>query len=133
LATRAGAYLEATESGTTIVLGGVWAYAAQELSEMAQLRVLGLNVPSEVKESSTVGLLLVASEIPLAPGSVHGVALDAWFPEKIVASAIKAVRPGGRIVGPVNISAPEGLSVLAHDDHYWVAQKALEVVPLKRR
>lgn len=131
-ATRAGAYLEATEPGATIVLGGVWAYAAQELSEMAEVRILALNAPSEVKESQTVGLLRVGTEIPVAPGSLFGVALDSWFPAKLIASAVRAVRQGGRIVGPVTIPAPAELSVLAHDDNYWVAQKAPEVVKLSR-
>ena len=132
LATRAGAYLDATEPGATIVLGGIWAYAAQELSEMAHVRVLALNAPSEVKESMTVGLVRVSSRIPVASRSVLGIALDAWFPERVIESAVKVVRPGGRIVGPVTIPAPEGLAVLAHDDHYWVAQTAPEVVPLTR-
>ena len=132
LATRAGAYLAATEPGATIVLGGVWAYAAQELSEMAEARVLALNASDEVKESRTVGLLRVGSEIPVAPESVFGVALDAWFPAKIVGSAVRALRPGGRIVGPAVIPAPQELTVLAHDDAYWVAQKAPEVITLSR-
>ncbi len=132
LATRAGAYLEATEPGATIALGGVWAYAAQELSEMADVRVLALNAPAEVKESQTVGLLHVGSEIPVAPGSLLGVALDAWFPAKIVESAVKAVRPGGRVVGPTVVPPPAGLAVLAHDNTYWVAQKAPDVVKLSR-
>lgn len=132
LATRAGAYLDATEPGATIVLGGVWAYAAQELSEMADVRVLALNAPAEVKESPTVGLLRVGSKIPLAPGSVFGVALDAWFPTNILESAVRAVRPGGRIVGPAAIAPPPELAVLAHDDNYWVALKAPEVVTISR-
>jgi hypothetical protein len=131
-ATRAGAYLEATEPGATIVLGGVWANAAEELSQIAEVRVLALNAPAEVKESHSVGLLRVGSEIPVAPGSVLGVALDAWFPVALLASAVKAVRPGGRIVGPVSIPAPPELTVLAHDDNYWVALKAPEVVKLSR-
>ena len=131
-ATRAGAYLEATEPGATIALGGVWAYAAQELSAMAEVRVLALNAPAEVEESPGVGLLRVGSEIPVAAGSLLGVALDAWFPAKIVDSAVKAVRPGGRIVGPVTIPAPAELSVLAHDDSYWVAQKAPDIVTISR-
>jgi hypothetical protein len=77
-------------------------------------------------------LLLVGSEIPVAPGSVLGVALDSAFPAGIVASAVKAVRPGGRIVGPVAIPAPSGLAVLARDENYWVAQKAPEVIKLSR-
>ena len=132
LATRAGAYLDATEPGATIVLGGVWAYAAQVLSEMAEVRVLALNAPNEVTESQTVGLIRVASEIPLAAGSVLGVALDAWFPATIVESAVRVVRPGGRIVGPANFDPPAGVSILARDDRYWVAQKAPEVVKLSR-
>ena len=132
LATRAGAYLDVTEPGATVVLGGLWAYAAQELSEMAQVRVLAINAPSEVKESETVGLLRVGTEIPLATASALGVALDAWFPVKIVESAMKVVRPGGRIVGPASIAAPPELSVLAHDERYWVAQKAPEVIPIRR-
>ena len=131
-ATRAGAYLEATEPGATIALGGVWAYAAQELSAMAEVRVLALNAPPEVEESPGVGLLRVGSEIPVAAGSLLGVALDAWFPAKIIDSAVKAVRPGGRIVGPVTIPAPAELSVLAHDDSYWVAQKAPDIVTISR-
>ena len=131
-ATRAGAYLEATEPGATIALGGVWAYAAQELSAMAEVRVLALNAPPEVEESPGVALLRVGSEIPVAAGSLLGVALDAWFPAKIVDSAVKAVRPGGRIVGPVTIPAPADLSVLAHDDSYWVAQKAPDIVTISR-
>ncbi len=132
LATRAGAYLSATEPGATVVLGGIWAHAAKDLSEMAELRVLALNASPEVEESSTVGLLQVGSGIPVQPGSLLGVALDAWFPTKIIDSAITAVRPGGRIVGPVVMPPPPELAVLAHDDHYWVAQKGLEVVKLSR-
>jgi hypothetical protein len=132
LATRAGAYLEATEPGATVVLGGLWAYAAQELSEMAEIRVIAINAPSEVKESETVGLVRVGSEIPLAAGSVLGVGLDAWFPANIVESAVRVVRPGGRVVGPAAIKAPSELAILAHDDKYWVAQKAPEVITISR-
>jgi len=132
LATRAGAYLEATEPGVTVVLGGLWAYAAQELSEMAEIKVIAINAPAEVGESETVGLLSVGSEIPLAAGSVLGVAVDAWFPASIVESAVRVVRPGGRVVGPAAIKAPSDLSILAHDDKYWVAQKAPEVITISR-
>jgi hypothetical protein len=132
LATRAGAYLEATEPGATVVLGGLWAYAAQELSEMAKIRVIAINAPSDVKESETVGLVRVGSQIPLVAGSVLGVAVDAWFPTNIAESALRVVRPGGRIVGPVASKPPSELSILAHDDKYWVAQKAPEVITISR-
>jgi hypothetical protein len=115
-----------------VILGGRWASGAQELSLIAESRVLALNAPSGVEESETVGLLLVGSEIPVAPGSVLGVALDASFPAEILVSAVKAVRPGGRIVGPTEMPPPAELVVLAHDENYWVAEKAPEVIKLSR-
>jgi len=35
-------------------------------------------------------------------------------------------------VGPAAIPTPAVLTVLAHDDNYWVAQKAPEVVTISR-
>jgi uncharacterized protein YbaR (Trm112 family) len=132
LATRAGAYLNATEQGSTIILGGIWAYGAEELSEMAGLRVLTINPPADVRESERVGLLKVADRLPVAASSVLGVALDAWFPRAIVDHALDAVRPGGRVVGPASFDVPPELTVLARDDRYWVAEKMPEIVPLQR-
>jgi hypothetical protein len=132
LATRAGAYLDATQPGATIVLGGIWAYAAQELAEMAEVRVLALNAPNEVKESERTGLIRIGTRIPLAASSVQGVALDDWFPEPIVDEALRVVKPGGRLVGPAAFSAPSQSAVLAHDENYWVAEKPAEVIALRR-
>ena len=132
LATRAGAYLDATQPGTTIVLGGLWAYAAQELADIADVRVIAINAPSEVKESERVGLVRIAGLIPLASDSVHGVALDAWFRQDVIGEAVRVARPVGRIVGPVSFAAPADVVVLAHDDSYWVAEKTPEMISLKR-
>jgi uncharacterized protein YbaR (Trm112 family) len=132
LAMRIGAFLKATEPGATMVLGGSWTKAVQELSVMTETRILALNPSERVEESESVGLLRVSHAIPLAPESVLGVALDASFSAAIVASALKAVRPGGRIVGPTTIDAPADLAVLARDETYWVAEKPVEMVSLRR-
>ena len=132
LATRAGAYLNATQPGATIVLGGLWAYAANDLAEMADVRVIALNAPSEVKESARVALVKTANRIPLAPDSVHGVALDAWFPLAMTEEAWRVIKPGGRVVGPVSFDRPAEWTVLAHDETYWVAEKQPQLVSLER-
>ena len=132
LATRAGAYLDATQPATTIVLGGLWAYAAQELADIADVRVIALNPPREVKESERVGLARIAGAIPLASESAHGVALDAWFKLGAMNGAVRVTRPAGRIVGPVSFEAPAEVVVLAHDDNYWVAEKTPEMITLRR-
>ena len=132
LATRAGAFLDATEPGATVVLGGVWAYAAEELSRLAEVRVIALNPEPDVKESSSVGLLRVSSEIPVAAESCLGVALDVWFNAAIVGAAVRAVRPGGRVVGAASMAPPSELAVLAHDADYWVARKTPSLIPLRK-
>jgi hypothetical protein len=132
LATRAGAYLDATQPGTTIVLGGLWAYAAHDLAEMADVRVIALNAPSDVDASERVGLVRVAARIPLATNSAHGLALDAWFSAASVDEALRVVRAAGRVVAPTSLSAPENATVLAHDEHYWVGEKAPEMISLRR-
>ena len=132
LATRAGAYLDATEAGVTIVLGGLWAYAAEQLAQMADSRIIALNAPDEVKESERVGLVRIADRIPLAVSSVQGVALDAWFLRASIGEAVRVTRAAGRIVGPTSFAPPGDLVVLAHDDNYWVAEKMPEMISLKR-
>jgi len=132
LATRVGAFLNATEPGATLVVGGAWGNAAQELSVMTETRVLVLNPAKEVDESETVGLLRVSREIPLAAGSALGVAVDASFPPEIISSAVKVVRPGGRILAPTSMTPPAGAAILARDDRFWVAEKPAEMIPLRR-
>ena len=132
LATRAGAYLDVTQPGTTIVLGGLWAYAAEELAQMADVRVIAVNAPPEVVESERVGLVRIAARIPLATNSAHGVALDAWFRKASADEALRVTRPAGRVVAPAGFEAPAGSVVLAHDDNYWVAEKTPEMIPLRR-
>jgi hypothetical protein len=132
LATRAGAYLDATTPGGTYVLGGLWAYAAQDLADMMDVRVIALNPPAGVSESERVGLVRAGNSIPLAAGAAQGIALDQWFPKAIIASAIRVVAPGRRVVGPSSFTAPPEMTVLAHDEHYWVAEKQGETIPLQR-
>ena len=132
LATRAGAFLDATTPGATFVLGGLWAYAAHDLAEIADVRIIALNAPSGVKESERGGIVRAGASSPLAAGSGMGGALDEWFPTQIVQSALKVVAPGRRIVGPASFKPPAELTVLAHDDRYWVAEKPTEMVPLRR-
>ena len=132
LASRAGAFLDATEPGATVVLGGVWAYAAEELSALAQVTVIALNPEPDVTETAGVGLVRVSREIPVAADSCLGVALDAWFNAAIVGAALRAVRPGGRVVGPATMPPPPELAVLAQDADYWVARKTPSLIPLRK-
>ena len=132
LATRVGAFLDAAEPGAVVALGGVWAYAAEELSNLTEVKVFALNPEPDVKETETVGLVRVAAEVPLAADSCLGIAVDTWFNAGIVPAAVRAVRPGGRIVGPAAMAPPPELAVLAQDADYWVARKTPSLIPLRK-
>ncbi len=132
LATRAGAFLDATQPGATIVLGGQWAYGAQELAELVDVRVIALNAPSEVKESERVGVVRITDRIPLASSSVHGIALDSSFPKAILEEMLRVVKPGGRLVGASSFEPPDQARVLTRDESYWIAEKPAEVIALRR-
>lgn len=132
LATRIGAFLDVTEPGAVVALGGAWAYAAEELSNLTEAKVFALNAETDVRESATVGLVRVAAAVPLAADSCLGIAVDTWFNSSIIAAAVRAVRPGGRIVGPAAMKPPAELAVLAQDVDYWVARKTPSLIPLRK-
>ena len=99
---------------------------------MTESRIFALNPAQHVEESESVGLLEVHRQIPLAASSVRGVAIDFSFPREILTSAIRVVRPGGRIVGPAAIEPPGDLTVIARDASHWVAEKPVEMISLRR-
>ena len=132
LATDAGAYLNATQPGATIILGGGWARAAHQLAAMTDVRVIALNAPATVRESDRVGLVRVGTRIPLATNSAHGIALDASFPALAFGAALRVVKQGGRVVGPVSAAVPTPTAVLARNEKHWIAAKAAEMIPIRR-
>ena len=132
LALRAGAFLNLGESSGVVVLGGVWARAAQLLTGSVDVRVIAVNAPADVQDSSVVGLVRAADVIPLGAASCAGAALDSSFSAGAIAAAVKIVRPGGRIVGAAGTVMPAGLSLLAADESWWVAEKPPEITTLRR-
>jgi hypothetical protein len=70
---------------------------------------------------------------------VRGVALDlAAAPNAaLLAGAVEALRPRGRLVAPLAVAVPAGVTVLARDDREWVAEREAParppvIVPLGR-
>jgi uncharacterized protein YbaR (Trm112 family) len=131
-ALRAGAFLGLAEAGAVAVLGGSWAAASAVLAERVGARVVAANAPEGAAESPSVAPVKISNAIPLGLGSCDGVALDATFGAESFLSAQRIVRPGGRIVGPKTVPAPDGLAIIAEDESWWIGQKAPELTPLHR-
>jgi hypothetical protein len=53
----------------------------------------------------------------------------------MLASLVRAVRPGGRVLAPASTPRPEGVRELARDDDEWVgvAELPSSLIPLARR
>jgi uncharacterized protein YbaR (Trm112 family) len=127
---RAAALLNLTEPGGYVLLGGTWAGAAARLSEGAGVAVVLLNPPGFVPGRGLVTPIYGMS-LPIARGGLRGALLDADT-EGIVA----ALRPRGRLAGPLEMAVPDGARELARDGQGWVAERVSEepatVVGLRR-
>lgn len=132
-AIRIAAFL-ALGDGQTIAIAGDWARTAVQLSQLLSVRVYALNPVGAIEQGEAVGVIQSDQGLPFGPRSLSGVALDArTASERDVASAVRALVPGGRLVAPVTASVPAEVVVLARDSALWVAEKTRELVRLGRR
>jgi hypothetical protein len=61
--------------------------------------------------------------LPFADAAVRAVALDDALTAPLIDSTVRAVRAGGRVVGPVSVAVPGGVTELARDERSWVAER----------
>lgn len=128
-----GALLGAGE-GATIAVTGTWAGAARALTGMLPMRAYVINSDQAIEDTERVGRLQSSEGIPLAPNSLQGVALDAKnVTPRDLASAIRALAPGGRLVAPAGVAIPSELAEVARDERWWVAEAQRPLVSLRRR
>ena len=137
-ALRLAALLGLADPGGIAVLTGRWAGALEQNEVVAPgVQVLVVNPAASLPpltSAVTTGLVL-----PMAGGSVRAVALDSGTGAGVPGSeAVRVLRPEGRLVAPVAVPVPEGVTEIARDEHDWVAQRdALEatgpVLRLTRR
>jgi len=136
-AVRLAAALDLTEARTVALLDGAWGAHAPLIRSMSPAQLLLVNPPEGVPSGD--GISIVRGRVaPLAAGSVNAAALDAVENGEMVASVVRAVRGGGRLLGPAGASIPEGFTELVSDADVWVAGLAAGAsvsapVPLTRR
>ncbi|MDX2183580.1 MAG: hypothetical protein SFW08_06320 [Gemmatimonadaceae bacterium] len=122
---RLGALLGLTTPGGTVAVSAAWSDLARPLAVLTDVRVLVVGPPPGFLGDEDVGVLEGVRDLPLSPGSCRGVALGSSSAEapSVVASWVRAVRVGGRVVAPATLPVPEGLRELARDDAQWVAER----------
>jgi uncharacterized protein YbaR (Trm112 family) len=134
-AVRLAAALDLTDARMTALLHGDWGTLAPILRGESPAQLLLVNPPAGI--ASGDGVSIVTAEIaPVAHGSVDAVAVGADASGEMLASLVASLKASARVVGPIALVVPEGLTELVRDDEIWVAQlqapPASGPVPLAR-
>jgi uncharacterized protein YbaR (Trm112 family) len=135
---RLGAMLDLVTPGGGVALAPAWAPLAAPLAHLQDVQVLQAAPPSALVMGEGLSGIDGTRSLPLAPGTLRGVALDSWVASApaALASWVAAVKSGGRVCGPVDVPVPDGVEALASDASHWVgrrtASQAGPPVPLRR-
>jgi len=139
-ALRLAALLDLVTPGGIIAVGGDWDVALDGLADLTDVPALVVEPAHAYVPREPFGAL-VGGALPVAVGALRGVALDARTatPERLTA-AVRALRPGGRLVAPADAPLPDAARELARDAAHWVAERVPErdaapsgLVSLRRR
>ena len=121
-ATRLAAFLGLTDRAGFAVLLGEWGAHAPILRGLVETPLIIVDPAAGTEGEPGISVIRCDGELPLAAGSARGMALDGGSDARI-ASAVRATRPGGRLVAPAAMPLPAGTAELARDDRAWVAER----------
>lgn len=136
-AVRIAAALDLTDARSVALLEGAWGAHAPLIRSISPAQLLLVNPPDGVPSGD--GISIVRGQVaPVAAGAASAAALDAVGNGEMVSSVVRAVRGGGRLLGPAGAPIPDGFTELARDAEVWVAGLAPGAsvsapVPLTRR
>ena len=133
LGLRVAAFLELTDAKGFAILWGTWGAQVDAIQRVSDTPMLLIN-PAPGFGGEPAGVLLCGDVAPLAPGSARAAALDADMTPAQIASVARAVRSGGRLIGPVSLALPTGVTEVARDETLWVGEKpgSVRFVELKK-
>ncbi len=123
-AIRLAALLDLTDAGGYAVLVGTWTRHASALQALSDTHLLLVNPEPGVAVGRGTSGLLADRRLPLAAGSARGLAVDAAAGPDFLAAALASVRAGGRVVAPVVLPVPDGVTELVRDASVWVAERS---------
>ena len=137
-ATRLAAFLELTDAQGFALLCGRWAVHAALIGQMSETPLVLVNHSIAAPVLQAAGAIR-APVVPFAESSARALAIDEVSTARIIESGVRAVRPGGRVLGPATVAVPAGVTELVRDDRVWVGEKTAprsagtpRLVPIRR-
>ncbi len=122
-AMRLAAFLNLAEPLGFAALCGSWGRHASLLQSLTDVHLVLVDPPRDAAIGNGTSGLVAGDVLPLSQESLRAVALDFGASRSLIASAIRAVRPRGRIIAPASIAVPAGVTELARDNHIWVGER----------
>jgi hypothetical protein len=131
---RIGALIGFGDSYLPFVLCGADANVAAGLGGLSESPIVLLDPPDD-RAALFASIVRDAPAVPFAADSAQGIAVDgAHAGQAYLASCVRALVTGGRLVAPASAPLPAGVRELARDDEQWAAEKeqVTSTVPLRR-
>ena len=122
-AMRLAAFLALSDTGAFTFLCGRWTTQAAGIRRLTDAQLVLVNPPSDVQGDIAAGIIITRDAMPFAPGAAGAAALDDNTSTDLVRSTIRAVRAGGRVLGPATLALPGDVTELVCDERMWVAEK----------
>ena len=133
-ATRLAALLGLSDAQGFAVLMGAWGTHALAMRSLVECPLVLVDPPADVEAAPGLSLLRTDGALPLAPGASRGIAIDSTDLSGVsavrVASAVRATRARGRLVGHASLPLPAEVHELARDESVWVAEREALASPL---
>ena len=121
-AARLAAFLDLTDHTGFAVLLGAWSTHAPLVRGLVETPLIIVDPPDGTEGEPGISVLRCDGPIPIAAGSARGMAIDGGGVAR-VASAVRATRVKGRVLAPVSVPVPDGVTELARDAATWVAER----------
>lgn len=121
-AMRLAALLGLADGTGYAILCGRWGACAGALAQLVETPIVLVNPPRPA-DTGVAGIIRTDGALPLAAASARAAALDDDAHAEVRRGTARAVRRGGRLVGPATLPLPEGARELARDAYLWVAEK----------
>ena len=128
-AMRIAALLSLTRPGAVILLEGSFAASAQQVSEIAECKMIALNPASPAADSESVATVLCDARLPFASGAVGGAACET---EALIQDIPRVLSSGARALLAPNASIPAGMVEVARDDRNVLVQSTGPLISLRR-
>jgi len=125
------ALLALSEPGRIVVVDGAPAELIAALVNEFGAIVVALDAPLNARAHAGID---GAERVPLAPGAARAVLLlRSARGDDFVTSAVRALAPGGRMVGATAVNTPPDVRELARDERFWVGERERVTAPVPLR